>query len=184
MYGDQTLHILAGYLSNCAELSSVPRLVSKQYWTETFDAFFKSCTLAFESPLAMEEFVLCPGPILALARRISIELLWLNDRYDVPGGRTSLSLNPGVLKSLEGLHMDLCILDNEVFNEPLNFVSKNRQFRDIVRFFQQLKLKKDLTQVSVKDWSGSNHDTQELSDVIRKHLLDYQGVAETEGSPT
>jgi hypothetical protein len=148
--------------------------------------FLKSCTLAFDDASAFEDFVLRLKPIVAQIRRISISVTMGSLSAD-SADRWEYILSGllfGNLKSLEGLHMKLQIYNDEDFVAPENIMARNRNwddFRQIIGFFQQHKLKEDLTQIRIEDCSGSKHDTEKLSDMIRKHLLDYYAGVEGAG---
>lgn len=148
--------------------------------------FLKSCTLAFDDASAFEDFVLRLKPIVAQIRRISISVTMGSLSADSADQWEYIlsGLLFGDLKSLEGLHMKLQIYNDEDFVAPENIMARNRNwddFRQIIGFFQQHKLKEDLTQICIEDCSGTKHDTKKLSDMIRKHLLDYYAGVESAG---
>lgn len=199
-FGDQTLRVhratcpLRTRLTTCLTSNTgyfyyVPQLVSRQYWTETFDVLLKSCALSFDDARVFESFTSDLKPTVAQIRRIKITV------YAGRGFPNSTeNWNYAILrqcaspiKSLEGLHMELHVLYDEELADAGNIMARDKEwedFRDIVQFFQQIKLKEGLMCVYVEDYSGSKHDKQELSDVICKHLLDFQARAEIAGSQT
>jgi hypothetical protein len=178
---------------------SAPGLVCKQHRAEVIPIFMQTCTFSFNDNSAFKEFLTTGSSVLAQVRRIAIRLdliRYFDRRYidmsDARGWAYALrevSHLSDKLESLEGVQISAkSRLLNHWTAVPFavfgHSVWEEAGLSEIVSFFQQYRLKEELTSCEVTGFEDIYEDDMDrlaqLSVEIREHLLDYIGYAHVE----
>lgn len=163
-----------------SSISRAPKPVCRQYWAETSHIFLTSCVVRVDWPTALKAFVKLGGPVIYRIRKLMIN----TTNLDFPGlWRNVLNSSyVGRLTSLEGVNFSGDI----IYTGPLGPYLKEDVMRghywrkckmpEIIRAFQQHRLKGELTSVTIKlspyrQLQGVDVDS--INEAIRKNLLHH-----------
>jgi hypothetical protein len=167
---------------------SAPGLVCKQHRAEVFPIFMQTCTFSFNDDSALGKFLTTGSSVLAQVRRIAIRLdlirifdsryghyIDISDAKDWTCALRDVSHLSDKLESLEGVQI------SAKFADLRQAVWEEVGLSEIVRFFQQYRLKEELTSCEVTVFKDGDEDRlAQLSVEIREHLLDYMGSTRME----
>jgi hypothetical protein len=171
-----------------------PGLVCRQHWAEVIPIFLETCTFSFKDESTFEQFLTTGSSVIAQVRRIAIRLdlshyIEMSDAKGWSDAVRKVSHVADKLESLEGVQISakswllkhwtavpFDVLGHSVWGEV--------GLSEIVRFFQQYRLKEELTSCEVTGFDDDYEDDMDrlaqLSVEIREHLLDYMGYAHME----
>lgn len=171
--------------------NDIPKLVSRQFRAETSAVCLASSVFCFNHPAVFRAFVLSARLVVTRVRRVSLFMSIFPTKpmfWSAVNWAKALTNDlTGLLFNLEGVELRTPflpgrkILEHNVEDSLLCSAWIRCGMTDIIKFFQQHKLKKDLTSFK-PSYSGipvnvpSHPDRAWLVEAVHKHLLDYQGT--------